>query len=533
MGDLDSIASRLGRVAVRQLPRVITQACREPTSPDHGCFDRNWWHYRMRDFPSAILQQGAYMLQQARLGGLSAQAGLPDTRALERAAAVFWAGRARRFGAFEEYYPWERGYPPLAFSTLAVAKILAEEPDLVPRLRPSLAAAAAQLTTRFEPEAANQQMAGLAALAWLRHLDPSLVAHASWARLRDRTLALQHPEGWFPEYGGADLGYLSVTVDCLWDASDASGGDPDLERAIGRAVSWAHPFVAAARGSIGMHNSRNTDYLLPFGFARAAAADLPERALAAEIASAICADLESPSHPLSAVDDRYWSHYVGHSVVRAWRVARAAPLVEAPLSSPASRTFPSTGHRIQVLPGGSRLLVSTRKGGNLTLFAGRMQAAVSDFGWVVRSGRLLAGTNWQGEHWEVEHGADRIVVRGSLVRRRRVCATPWRHALLRLASLVAGPRLTARLKRLLIFERRLVPWRTERLIRWDDGDLVVDDTITGLDPGCLVRRGPRSSDRHVSSAGSYHREDFDGADETAHRPADGRFHASRRIPLPR
>ena len=31
----------------------------------------------------------------------------------------------------------------------------------------------------------------------------------------ERILQLQSEEGWFPEYGGADIGYLSVSLDML------------------------------------------------------------------------------------------------------------------------------------------------------------------------------------------------------------------------------------------------------------------------------------------------------------------------------
>ena len=53
------------------LPRILSQCCRDANSPSFGCFDRNFWHYRMRDFSSIILQQGGYAV-------LLAQKALPD-----------------------------------------------------------------------------------------------------------------------------------------------------------------------------------------------------------------------------------------------------------------------------------------------------------------------------------------------------------------------------------------------------------------------------------------------------------------------
>ncbi len=44
------------------LPRVLTQIDRDPDSPTYGCCDRNYWHYKIRDFSSAILQQSGLVL---------------------------------------------------------------------------------------------------------------------------------------------------------------------------------------------------------------------------------------------------------------------------------------------------------------------------------------------------------------------------------------------------------------------------------------------------------------------------------------
>ena len=39
------------------ISRVLTQVDRDCDSKTYGCCDRNYWHLKIRDFPSAILQQ--------------------------------------------------------------------------------------------------------------------------------------------------------------------------------------------------------------------------------------------------------------------------------------------------------------------------------------------------------------------------------------------------------------------------------------------------------------------------------------------
>ncbi|MCX6998396.1 MAG: hypothetical protein NTV49_15245, partial [Kiritimatiellaeota bacterium] len=174
MNSITETNAVLGTAIARLLPRILTQASRDPNSATYGSFDRDWWHYRIRDFSSVILQQGTWTawLAAERPEFASDRAALT---ALAAAGCWFWNQRAVRFGAFEEYYPWERGYPSCAFSTRAVLKLA--EAGVIPagEIRAGAAVAAAQLLRRFEPEAANQQVAGLAALALIRKIHPDLV----------------------------------------------------------------------------------------------------------------------------------------------------------------------------------------------------------------------------------------------------------------------------------------------------------------------------------------------------------------------
>ena len=61
------LSSELTSFCERLLPRMLTQVCRDPNLSEYGAFDRNWWHYKVRDFSSIILQQGGYALYCASL----------------------------------------------------------------------------------------------------------------------------------------------------------------------------------------------------------------------------------------------------------------------------------------------------------------------------------------------------------------------------------------------------------------------------------------------------------------------------------
>lgn len=491
----------LERVARAWAPRILTQLCRDPTSPLHGCADRNWWHYKIRDFPSIILQQAGYAMHLAgKLPPWREDAAALD--ALAAGSARFWNARARKHHAFEEYYPWEQGYPPLAFSTLAMAKLAASGIVPVDEIAPGLRRAARQLRARFEDKAANQQVAGLAALAWIDRLLPGEADPRAFAAHKARTLALQHDEGWYWEYDGPDLGYLAVTIDCLWDLHDAYGGT-DFRDSIRRALAFTARFLHAAPGGVGLHNSRNTDYLVPYGIVRAALEGVgAEQRDASLIALHVFAGADRPDHFFAAVDDRYICHYIGQSLFRALALLQEGRPLAAPSSAPPRPALlPGSGHYLD-----AGLVVSCRKGGILSVARGQAQA--SDYGWIVARGATQLVTHWWSGDWAFRQEGAAIIVEGALFAHKEKLSTPPRHIVLRLLAFVLGRRLTALLKRVLIFKRGGAGLHLRRTVRWSRDEVVIEDRLTGLRPGDILIRAPRASKRHVASADSFHRQDL-------------------------
>src|SRR5262245_43310880 len=117
----------------RALPRLLTQMCRDRDHPLFGCFDRHHWHYKMRDFSSAVLVQGVLVLDMIAHGELDLSVPeLDRTIAAEwRVAALrHWARIQHADGSFDEYYPGESGFPAVAFSLYAVALVARRTPPV-------------------------------------------------------------------------------------------------------------------------------------------------------------------------------------------------------------------------------------------------------------------------------------------------------------------------------------------------------------------------------------------------------------------
>ncbi len=493
------------------LPRILTQICRDSESPFWGCCDRHWWHYKIRDFPSIILQQAGYTIALAADVGVRS---LPSKELKDLAAQScrFWNERALRHGAFEEYYPYEEGYPPVAFSTLAVAKLCADGVIDTAEIMPGLEVATRQLLSRFEAEAANQQVAGTAALAVLRNLTPDLVPDGVFSEVLSRTLDLQKKEGWFPEYDGPDLGYLSVTMDCLWDIYDATKNER-CYKAIIAAFDYISWFVLGPYGGAGMHNSRNTDYIVPYGIARLTCESNGVGTRANEVMERLYgSDLKS-GHFFDAVDDRYWCHYIGHSVYRALQVftkSATTQIQETPeIHNSRLSSMPDSGHF--VLCGDSelspQLLVSTRKGSIFSaVWPGGQRAC--DFGWIVQSGKSQFVSHWWSSDWKLFNQDGITGCDGYLVPHKERVSVPWKHMVLRLASFFMGRKLIRLLKRLMIFKKCDSSYPFSRRISCDGAVVLVEDRIFSCGDNDKLIRAPRASKRHVASADSFHIEDF-------------------------
>jgi len=495
----------------RVYPRILTQVCRDPGSPAYGSFDRNWWHYKIRDFASVIMQQGGYFVHELKhlddFGKFKT-----DFESIAMASVTSWTNRGLRKGAFEEYYPWEDGYPPLAFSTLAAAKLVdklkIENADTEKVLRK----ACYKLINRFEYQAANQQIAGLAALGVLKKIRPQYVDAGKFEELTIKTLALQNSEGWFMEYDGPDLGYLSVSLDCLWDLFDYTADERFLQSCC-KAFGFLTTLVLHCQSTIGMHNARNTDYIVPYGITRfLLSTNEQEKDAAHSVMQILFSDISREDHFFNAIDDRYWSHYIGHSV------ARAESLLQQLSQNPVSRqvvtdrtgvetwkTFQAAGYILKSTAGFTAL-VSCSKGGIITLQ--KDGASYSDFGWLVSAGKKQYVTHWWDPATTFEVQNQTVSIKGNLVSHTENTSTPLKHMVLRMVSFVFGYKIISLLKNALIFKHGSTLYRFERKITFGDSLVTINDSLYGLKGNETISQAPRSSKRHVASADSYHREDF-------------------------
>ncbi len=465
------------REALAQIPKILTLQDRNRHSPTYGCFDRNYWHYRIIDFPSGMAQE--FVLPLALAYAIPA----PDNPYFEAGEIKTWAQAGIRFaaasahadGSCDDYFPFEKAAGAAAFSLLACLdayRLLEFDDEAVLdffRRRSDWLA-----DHRESGRLANHQ----ALIALCLELAGQVIRTDRWrdpaARRLRQVLSWQTDEGWFWEYEGCDPGYLTLTISVLARLHELHQSD-DLRAALERAVRFAAHFVHPDGSFGGEYGSRNTYNFFPHGF-ELAGRWIPE---ALAVNDAYLSGLEAGLGPCFADD-----HIVGHhcwNMLLAWRDFQAERPARAD-SADGRRWFPGAGLLVE-RRGALALFAALNKGGVFKLFDGDKLIS-SDTQFSLRTGgrRRRNAVGHLIDDYTVDIGDHEITVAGDLGWAKQARMTPLKLIVLRLLMLTLGrffPDLVRRLlQKMLIVGKTPAPYRFERRFSWRDGRLAVDDTLT-------------------------------------------------------
>ncbi len=471
----------------KRLPQLLTNLDRDEDSPTFGCFDRNFWHYKIRDFSSAILQQAGVSLL------LADEAVVPEEikRVWLEGVVDFWARLPSKEGGLNEYYPFEGSYPATAFSLQAMAWLLQRKPELMnEKVEVQMQRAARFLLENREERASNQEAAAISGLMEAKKLGVGIDGGKLKQKL-NALLGLFDSDGWFMEYGGADLGYQSVLVDMLVDYLDA-GGDRKVEKYLSKAVDFMDEWVTKDGDILTVINSRETDYVVPYGLVKLAR----KYKKAGELVSRVYKNLGEASHFEWACDERYLLHYRFTSVMKAEAELRRRRLrVAASKPKKNSQFFRQLRGWVKN-SGDTSLAIAGAKGGAWQLVVGNETHI--DYGYRVFQDGQMWLSMVQSDDTKMEMvDQSKIRVVAKLSKPRLMVASVWKNMLLRIVSFWVGRRMVGLLKGWMIFFQAGDEFRLER--EFDLSKMRVTDRIEGSGK-FEVCRAQSVPTRHVASA---------------------------------
>lgn len=256
--------------------RALGEQDASPHSVTAGCFDRRYWAWKLVDFPEATFQRLVLPLAQLFNDPQSRFHGRPEVLAAVR-SGLACAGRLQhRNGSFDQAFPFEQSYGATAFLVyplLEAARLVGDHLTAQERSDADRTARAGADFLRAHEERHGEisnHLAG-AALSLLAAADRFGDARydAAATRLVDGLLARQSPEGWLPEYGGADPGYQTLCLDYLSAVAERRPSDR-LGAALDRAVEFLKWFVHPDGSVGGLYGSRRTSLVYLGGLARLA-----------------------------------------------------------------------------------------------------------------------------------------------------------------------------------------------------------------------------------------------------------------------
>lgn len=490
--------------ALAHIPRLLGAIDRNPFHKTYGCFDRQYWHYRTASFPSEMYQEAVLPLALIYTTPLAGNRWYNEPRLKDLAVAAlrFSVRSSHRDGSCDDYYPFERALGAAVFSLQAATRaceiLQIDDAGILAGLRRRATWIAQHHETGRLANHHALAALGLARLARVTGDGYWLAAAHERVRL---VLAWQSSEGWFEEYGGADPGYQTVTVDALAKFQRLTG-EGRLDEPLRRAVGFARLFMHRDGSYGGEYGSRGTYHFYPHGFELLAATD----AAAADLAEGFLTALAG-GRAASFDDDRMYAH-------------RLANLLEAYLDWSPSRPAEQSEPESCFLPharllvhrdGAMTTIVSAARGGTFKRHADGHRP-YNDAGLIVETttGRQ-AVSQLHDASGEVQWCSGKLTISRNLHWVRHETATPLKQAFFHTFMSTFGRwcrgLVRKLLQRRLITRRQACPIRHMRSFEFSSGGHCrVIDRIELLDNSVHVRRLAFASDlqaAYVAAANTY------------------------------
>lgn len=481
--------------AIPQVARLLSLQDRNPFSPTHGCFHRDYWLYKTSDFPDAVRQFAVHALAlvyKYEFPG-SIYYGEEKIRDWTIAGLDYWAGLQHSDGSFDEFYPYERGWVgPSAFTMYTSAeafRLMQDEmsADVKDRVLTAIHKAALFIAAgeSEEDHLANHHAMACLAVWKAYELTEDSTLRRGFDKLFKGFLGYHNPrEGWSREYDGVDPGYLSATVS-FFAKIYQTNPDPEILKVIQKSVEFTSYFVYPNGFFAGSMGSRNTQHFYAHGF-EVMAGEIP---LAGAIAEKMLKGLgEDKLVPPEIMSDRY-VHYRTPEFLLSYLDYTERPAQLPPLPyerEPFTQFFPESRIFVAVRPN-EYVIANLAKGGVVKIFDRRDGGLIyNDCGLIGtlrdEKGAKTVTTQWVDPAYQVSADENGFEVRGQMnVVPSNKLFTPIKNIVFRGALVGLGwssafsHLLKGNIRKVLMLGRRPVPVQFTR--RFDLDTLTVSDEV--------------------------------------------------------
>ena len=491
--DANNLRDVYAQKALSQIPRILSNQDRTPSSPTYGCLHRDYWLDKTSDFPDAVRQFAVHALalvyKYEMPGNIYYQS--PKVRDWTVAALDFWASIQHSDGSFDEFYPFERGWVgPTAFTSYTIIEALNLLGDEVPEPVKTRVTEAVRKAAHFiaageseEDHLANHHaMACLAVWKSYELLGDAALKEGFEKVFRD-FLTYQTDEGWSVEYDGIDPGYLSATVS-FFAKIYQTNPDPRILKVIRASIEMCAPFAYPNGFYAGSMGSRNTLHFYCHGF-EVMADEVP---LAGAIAEHLLQGLaDDKLVPPEIISDRYLVYRVPEFLLAYLDYTpRPDPLPKLPFQrEPYTEFFPGARVYVKNEPA-YYAIANLAKGGVLKVFdkAQDGELVFNDCGLIGEAGGKTFTSQWIDPSFRVTQDEGGLEVSGN-------CQWVPSHKVFNLTKNLAfrgvllltgwSPRLSHLLKgqirKTLMLGQRPAPLTFRRRVNFEGDIVTVEDEV--------------------------------------------------------
>lgn len=249
---------------------ILSCLDRDPYSKTYGCFDRLYWAWKLKDYGDLTLQRMVYPLTKM----------LNDNDALIEkyipwivASFDYISKKIHYDGSIDQAFYGEHSHAGtgfLLFDLLNTYEIICSRIDISTdsMIQNLLHKMASYLLEHDETHGfiSNHLLGVSAALMGMYRLYGNQDYFEKAIYYTERVINVQSQDGWFPEYNGADPGYLSLAIYYLASIYKMNPSEK-YKDALYKAIEFTSYFIHPDGSYGGEYGSRNTEIFYPGGYA--------------------------------------------------------------------------------------------------------------------------------------------------------------------------------------------------------------------------------------------------------------------------
>jgi len=253
------------RKAYKHIKRIIGFIDTDPASITFGCADRNFWHYKLNDCSNARYQEACLILAFAYSDKNCFLYKNDKLLGLIKVMINFWLIKSNRNGSVDEVYPYEQSFCATAFGAYIISETIELLNLKTDEWRIKLERTGEWLKKNANWHISNQIAASAIGLYNLGKLLKREDFLPESEKRVEYLIAAYDKNKYFPEYGGFDLGYCSITMSCLSRLYQKTGKSGILS-CLKKTAEDFDKLLDKYGNYDNMNMSRNTAFLYPFGF---------------------------------------------------------------------------------------------------------------------------------------------------------------------------------------------------------------------------------------------------------------------------